>query len=368
MENPLSPRKEGLLPSLIQLLALSCLWGCSFLLLPGCSQPSAPPGSARTSPGQKEGIENLQGLLRKSCREAPEEFENRFILWEQIIRRHQEDQNHQELQARLGRYIQAYPDDPFNTYYLYVLARNYKNRGRIRPAVQYLEILLKNHPDLKYQEESIHYLALKNLIQLLEDPYERLTCYKEIYSRFSAKLQIGRYRYYLAQTYEDLGEWEKAIDQYRLFLKHPDTIIPGNPNARKEIQNRVTFYDSDKSWAREDLSSLIGSIRYAVRTMNVPLLRRYQSQVDFFLLSWNHTEQASALGSSSFNIRSFLKQGIRFAPSLDTDSNENEAYLRSTGWYFNTPWYFYFRKVDFPADPEINGRWEWAGIYFGEKM
>ncbi|MCI6442425.1 MAG: tetratricopeptide repeat protein, partial [Spirochaetia bacterium] len=46
-----------------------------------------------------------------------------------------------------------------------------------------------------------------------------------------------------------------------------------------------------------------------------------------------------------------------------------EAYLRTTGWsnYVNV-WYLYFRKVNFPADPEIHGRWEWAGIYYGEKL
>ena len=28
----------------------------------------------------------------------------------------------------------------------------------------------------------------------------------------------------------------------------------------------------------------------------------------------------------------------------------------------------YFRKVNFPLDPDIHGNWEWAGIYMGEKL
>ncbi|MDR1596788.1 MAG: tetratricopeptide repeat protein, partial [Treponema sp.] len=46
-----------------------------------------------------------------------------------------------------------------------------------------------------------------------------------------------------------------------------------------------------------------------------------------------------------------------------------EAYLRTWGWsqYIST-WYLYFRKINFPSDPEIHGRWEWAGIYYGEKF
>jgi len=47
----------------------------------------------------------------------------------------------------------------------------------------------------------------------------------------------------------------------------------------------------------------------------------------------------------------------------------NEAYLKSKGWTLAVPtWYFYFRKVNYPANPDIHGTWEWAGIYIGEMM
>ncbi len=69
-------------------------------------------------------------------------------------------------------------------------------------------------------------------------------------------------------------------------------------------------------------------------------------------------------------MRSFMRGNrIRYSAELDPSSSPTEAYLRTTGWsnYVNV-WYLYFRKVNFPADPEIHGRWEWAGIYFGEKL
>ena len=60
---------------------------------------------------------------------------------------------------------------------------------------------------------------------------------------------------------------------------------------------------------------------------------------------------------------------MNFNDTLDELSNEGEAYLRSTGWNYRIPtWYFYFRRVEYPADPEINGSWEWAGVFFGEKL
>jgi hypothetical protein len=54
---------------------------------------------------------------------------------------------------------------------------------------------------------------------------------------------------------------------------------------------------------------------------------------------------------------------------LDVYSNSGEAYLRTTNWNYRIPtWYLYFRRVNYPPDPEINGRWEWAGIYLGERF
>lgn len=60
---------------------------------------------------------------------------------------------------------------------------------------------------------------------------------------------------------------------------------------------------------------------------------------------------------------------IRYNEEISADSGPTEAFLRTTGWNsYLTVWYLYFRKVNFPADPDIHGRWEWAGIYYGEKI
>ena len=54
---------------------------------------------------------------------------------------------------------------------------------------------------------------------------------------------------------------------------------------------------------------------------------------------------------------------------LDPTSNDREAWLRTANWSFRpTTWYLYFRRIDFPAKPEVNGHWEWAGIKFGERL
>lgn len=351
---------RGLLSLVLTVAILSAFLGCS------ADQRAELPGA---SPEDKAKLTRLMKLMQERLINDPDNMENRFILWEQIISLYQKYDRQEELTALLGDYTESHPDDPFNGYYLYTLAASYEKRDKHRAAEQYYTLLLNNYPDLRINKESLHFLTLRHLIQILEDPYRRLHYYQEINQRYPGKLEPGVYHYYLAQTYEEIGEWEKAMDQYQAFLNYPDTIIQGKPDIQQAIKSKVDFYNSDKSWARESLTSLIASIKYATRTLNLRALRSYQSRVNFFMLSWDHAEDSAyTFTRSTFNIRPFLRSGIRFAPTLDADSNEREAYLRSTGWSYIGPWYFYFRKVDFPADPEINGRWEWAGIYFGEKL
>ena len=56
------------------------------------------------------------------------------------------------------------------------------------------------------------------------------------------------------------------------------------------------------------------------------------------------------------------------APELEADGDE--AYLWTYGWgeLRIRDWYLYFRKVHMPSDPEINGSWEWAGVYLGQRL
>jgi hypothetical protein len=71
-----------------------------------------------------------------------------------------------------------------------------------------------------------------------------------------------------------------------------------------------------------------------------------------------------------FNFYDFMAGNtIEYQARLDSSSNAGEAYLRTWGWsQYLSVWYLYFRTIYFPSDPEIHGRWEWAGIYYGEKL
>jgi hypothetical protein len=131
----------------------------------------------------------------------------------------------------------------------------------------------------------------------------------------------------------------------------------------------VLFYYSAKDWLFPELDSLVSAVKEAIFTKSLSRLLRYQAKVNFFAEGWNQ-EAPSDGESADFSIGGYLASSYaKIEGQLDIASNDREAFLRTTNWSFRPPtWYFYFRKVDFPANPDANGQWEWAGIYFGEKL
>ena len=96
---------------------------------------------------------------------------------------------------------------------------------------------------------------------------------------------------------------------------------------------------------------------------------KYKAKVNFFTMSWKQDEN-DANSQEDTPMASWARgKRIRYSETLDEASNPNEAYLRTWGWNTYVPiFYFYFRKIDFPVDPDIHGNWEWAGIYLGNKL
>jgi tetratricopeptide (TPR) repeat protein len=268
----------------------------------------------------------------------------------------------------LTRHVETNPKDPYNSFYLALVAEAYEDLAAIPLAVHYYERILKNHPDIMVMGSDIHFHCLQKLLQYVDVKEYRVEYYKELLSRFSDYIDVGTNYYYLAKTYEELGAWDLSIQAYKRFLSYPNTKIPGHPDIFNEVAEKVALYDSSKSWTVPDLQVLVKEIQTALSTKNTAKLKQYKAGINFFSKYWGQKEFDPA-SLEYFNIYSWLlKSKVHYAKELESDSNAREAYLKTWNWLYHVDtWYFYFRRVDFPADPEIDGRWEWAGIYFGEK-
>ena len=167
-----------------------------------------------------------------------------------------------------------------------------------------------------------------------------------------------------------MGEWEQSIQAYQRFIGSVDVDVTGDSRALRDAAEKVNFYNSaDKNWLLPDLNDLVAAVRGAISTKNIARLRRYQAQVNFFQEPWDQTQLISD-ETVNYNIINYLlTSNVTVDSQLDISANGREATLRTTGWNFRpSTWYLYFRQVDFPTNPDVNMQWEWAGIYFGEKL
>lgn len=272
----------------------------------------------------------------------------------------------------LTEWVETHPGDEYNAYWLFMVASNYLKAREDAVAEYYYERIINNFSDLLVNGESIHFACLQHLIQISKSSTNRINYFNRIISNFPQSVSITEMYMRLALEYEKVGEWDMALKSYALFLEQPDSStiqISGLPNAYTKARQTVNFSKSSKDWTFESLAALESSVKDAISSYNWRTLDRYRSKVNFFAMSWKSNESdPNAL--ENFSMHNFmLGNKIRYNSELDDTSTPTEAYLRTWGWtsYVNV-WYLYFRKIDFPADPEIHGRWEWAGIYFGEKL
>ncbi len=315
---------------------------------------------------EKEKDELIQ--LSQAMNEQSNNPEINFILIQEISKILHGQGELEILNLFLTTYVEKNPKDPFNGYYLLMTAQNYLTSEAIPFAIHYFDRILKNYADLRVRGQSIHYICLSNLIELVDIPQKKVNYYKELLSNFGNDIEKGPAYFYLAKTYEELGEWNLSIQAYKNFLQYPESNVPGYPEAVSKIKPIIDFYDyRNKNWTMENLEDLVNSVKYAIRTKDYRRLSNYRAKINFFAVSW---EQEKTEANTDFldKLNTFMKNRVRYSLDMDAESNMQEAYLKTWGWSYRiSTWYLYFRRVNFPADPEIHGQWEWAGIYFGDK-
>ena len=329
-----------------------------FALLSAC-------GFDGTVPAEIRKDKDLREFLNIAA-ESSSEPALRYTALEPVIARARSAGELDWLASLLGGIIEANPRDPYGAYYLMAMAEGARDSGSDDLALDYLRRLLNGFPDLEISGRSLHLLAMGEIAVKSDDPREVIAMRMDMQSRFPNRIDEGRNQYYLAEVYETIGEWESMYASYRAFASSL-SVIPGVPDARHRIRSALRFHASDKSWTMESLDDIVGTVKYAIKNLDAPLLRRYQAD-NFFLMNWSQ-DSSDDFTRIPMNLGSFLKSSVRYRNELESFSNDREAYLWTAGWTWRIPtWYLYFRRIDYPANPEINGRWEWAGVYFGERL
>lgn len=295
------------------------------------------------------------------------DYDYNFALADQMI--HWAPEEDQDLLILiLQDYINLHSNDPYQAFYLIKIAHYYQTIGAQDVARYYLERLLHNAEDLILEDQSVHLSALNELLKISQTEEERIPIYEQLITRFPDRINLGQCHYYLGRGYERLGQWDRAYQEYDNFLEYPGTEIPGLVNGYNLIAQRIRFHESSKNWTFETLDDLVNAIRYAIGSRKIYLLNNYRAQ-DFFVLSWSQKMLDQQHNSGMGDFTSYSQSVIYYNRELESFSNDQEAYLKTWGWSYRVKsWYLYFRRIDYPRDPEIHGRWEWAGIFLGDPL
>ncbi len=330
----------------------------------------APQAETYVFEGMKDNREEQQELVELLNR-GVQDRETRFALMNRIAGNLLAEKRTAALILFLTEAVEETPDDPYNAYWLLMVAHSYLENNAWDMAGYYFKRILEQCPDLEHHGRSIHLVCLQNLIRITESPELLVRYYSDMITRFPDNIDKGYAYFMLARSYEKLGEWELAIQTYSQFLGFGQfgIVIPGIPDAYEYAKRLVDYDSSSKDWTFETLDDLVTSIKQAINNYDHRSLERYRAKVNFFAMSWKQ-DSSDVNAQADFRMRDFMGGNrIRYEQELDASSNPNEAYLRTRGWnQYISVWYLYFRKVNFPADPDIHGRWEWAGIYYGEKL
>ncbi len=298
--------------------------------------------------------------------------ESRFSVINQIAQNMLNSREYHGLIVFLTNYINSHQDDRYNSYWLLMTAYSYQKLGNEAVAERYFERIIKNYDDLIVKNNSVHLLCLQNLIQISTNPQDRVDYFTRLLTEYPDEVNRTELLVRLAVEYEKLGEWTQSLKSYSDFLERSDAAeiqIAGIPSAYADAKYLIDFNKSSKDWTFETLDDLVASVKRGISWYDYNTLDKYRSKVNFFSMSWRQSQDMEN-SIANFSMRDFMQGNrIRYNADLDNSTTPNEAYLRTWGWssYVNV-WYLYFRKVNFPIDPEIHGRWEWAGIYFGEKL
>lgn len=324
-------------------------------------------------------IEENQKKLNTNQQELQEILETqqlnkkqRYSIINQMANNLLATKDYQETILFLTDWVENNPDDMYNSYWLLMTAYSYLSLGAEPIAEYYFDRILNQCQDLLVKNNSVHFMCLQNLIQISKTPAHRIKYFNELIERFSQNVNITELYLRLALEYKNDNQWDQALKTYSLFLQQPDATtiqIPGEPDAYKNAHRLVDFNNSSKDWTFESLPALESAVKRALRNSDWRTLDKYKAKVNFFTMSWKQDE-TDANSQEDTPMASWASgKRIRFSETLDEASNPNEAYLRTWGWNTYVPiFYFYFRKIDFPGDPEIHGNWEWAGIYLGNKL
>jgi len=241
------------------------------------------------------------------------------------------------------------------------------NNDKKDESLYYMLEINEDAYSVKYNYQDIGYLIGLKIIKLDEHYDLKEKFYLFLLEKYKESVDIPVILFELSENYKKQFDIKNAVKVIEKLLKiAKPSELADNRIDLKALRDDVVFYYSSKKWIDKDIESHVKKIKYAIRKRNRQLLTTYVSKTNFRV---GYFKEKAEKSKSYYDlaIHRWWNNSIYFESEVESFSTDSEIYLRSTYWTLPQmkEWYFYFKKVDYPYDSDIDGGWEWAGIYFG---
>ncbi|WKC57954.1 lipopolysaccharide assembly protein LapB [Borrelia sp. P9F1] len=317
-------------------------------------------------------VQNLVSLLEELSRNGLD----RFLIVDRIVNIYIKSKDYERALMIVNQGIANDESREYYPLYFYLMGNIYAAMKEDLVAFTYYRYVVDNFDDYVYENSSIRVKIAKKVVALNIEPGNKIHCYKLLLN--SDVDSIGEedkssYYYNLALDLESVQEYDEAYFYYKRLLSMPRSSLKMDLRDYSNVSSKVSYYNNPEFVVYRNLSDLIQDVKQYIYSGNTAKLLSIRDKHNFFIQSW---DQKGGRGNS-INTNSFLttmiklgsrrKNGIQFANSFEADSSDGISYLESTGWEHIWEWYFVFKKISYPKDPEINNGWAWIGVYLGKK-
>ncbi|AJA90219.1 lipoprotein [Borreliella chilensis] len=317
-------------------------------------------------------IQNLTYLLKSSNKNGLD----RFLIIDRVVNIYIANKNHEDALKIVNSGIINDESREYYPLYLYLMGNIYCSMGEDFVAFSIYKNIVDNFGDYVYENYSVKTRVAKKIINLNIDSIDKIDYYKFILNKEIDNLnneEKGNYFYNLALGLEDIQDYDESYFYYKKFLSIPRSYLKIDSRDYFNVVTKINYFNNPDFVVYRNLGDLIQDVKNFVLSGNTTKLLNIRDKNNFFIQSWDQKGGKS----NSINTNSFLttmirlggrrKNGIQFANHLEADSSDDISYLESSGWDHIREWYFVFKRIAYPKDPEINNGWTWIGVYLGKK-
>lgn len=264
----------------------------------------------------------------------------------------------------LKQHIDKYPTDIYNSRYLSMIGDLYIKQGAEQQALIYYTKSITSSDN--NMSPIIDFDKISLLANLEPDLRGKIKYNNILLSKYNSRIDRAKLLYEQGTLYDKLSLWNDAYNMYATLLQENYFVL--HKKDQKFFETAFFRYKRRNSkptptWAsiseakRALLNAIYSKVSSRVRALQAP---------GFFTAHWQEPVIDSNAQIPSFNIVAILiNSNFRADSKTSSYGNGTEVLWRTYGWERVSTWNMVFRKIQQPDTIELNGRWEWAGIYFG---